>query len=184
MFCRVENEDDLEDDSRLIREMVTGRDIMNVISKTTGIPLDAMQRGERERLLELEQHLERRVKGQGEAIRAVADAVRLSRAGFHNPKRPIASFFFLGPTGVGKTELCKALAEFLFDTEAALTRVDMSEYMEKHSISRLVGAPPGYVGFEEGGELTNAVRRKPYSVVLLVYAHDAGRTFMILNQKY
>ncbi|RKP19252.1 hypothetical protein ROZALSC1DRAFT_29127 [Rozella allomycis CSF55] len=169
-----ESEDEVED-VHLVRQYVTSNDIAAVISKATGIPIASMMKGEREKLLELEKRLETRVVGQDEAIKAVADAVRLGRTGFHNPKRPIASFLFLGPTGVGKTELCKALAQFMFDSENAVTRIDMSEYMEKFSFSRLIGAPPGYVGFEEGGELTNAVRRKPYSIVLLDEFEKAHR---------
>jgi ATP-dependent Clp protease ATP-binding subunit ClpB len=138
-----------------------------VVSRWTGIPVSKMLQSEREKLLYLEDELHKRVVGQEEAIAAVADAVRRNRAGLQDPKRPIGSFIFLGSTGVGKTELAKALAEYLFDNEDALTRIDMSEYQEKHSVSRLVGAPPGYVGYDEGGQLTEAVRRKPYSVVLL-----------------
>jgi ATP-dependent Clp protease ATP-binding subunit ClpB len=164
----LEEGENVVEDTRLIREYVTSSDIAAVISRMTGIPMSSMQQTERERLLNLEDELSARVIGQPEAIHSVADAVRLNRAGFSNPKRPIGSFFFLGPTGVGKTELCKALARQLFDTEQALIRVDMSEYMEKHSVSRLIGSPPGYVGFDEGGMLTNAVRRRPYSIILLV----------------
>jgi ATPases with chaperone activity, ATP-binding subunit len=137
------------------------------VSKWTGIPVAKMLEGEREKLLKMEDLLHQRVIGQHEAVTAVANAVRRSRAGLSDPNRPSGSFLFLGPTGVGKTELCKALAEFLFDTEEAMVRIDMSEFMEKHSVARLIGAPPGYVGYEEGGYLTEAVRRKPYSVVLL-----------------
>ena len=136
------------------------------MSRWTGIPVKKMAQSEKEKLLHLEEELHRRVIGQDDAIRAVSDAVRRSRAGLNDPRRPIGSFIFLGTTGVGKTELAKALAEYLFDDEDMMTRIDMSEYMEKHSVSRLVGAPPGYVGYEEGGQLTEAVRRKPYSVVL------------------
>lgn len=160
---------------RLLHEAVTPNDVAIVISKATGIPVSSMLRGDRERLLQLEQALESRIVGQNEAITAVANAVRLGRAGFNNPHRPIASFLFLGPTGVGKTELCKQLARQLFDSETALTRIDMSEYMEKFSVSRLIGAPPGYVGFDEGGQLTNAIRRKPYSVILLDEFEKAHR---------
>lgn len=155
------------ENTHMVRQTVTSNDIAAVISKTTGIPIASMMKGEREKLLGLEAALKDRVVGQDEAVKCVAEAVRMGRAGLHNPKKPIASFMFLGPTGVGKTELCKALAFNLFDSENALIRLDMSEYMEKHSFSRLVGSPPGYVGYEEGGELTNAVRRKPYSVILL-----------------
>jgi ATP-dependent Clp protease ATP-binding subunit ClpB len=150
----------------MVKEEVTADDIAEVVSRWTGIPVSKMLQSEREKLLHLEEELHRRVIGQDEAIRAVADAVRRSRAGLQDPKRPIGSFIFLGTTGVGKTELAKALAEFLFDDETMMTRIDMSEYQEKHSVSRLIGAPPGYVGYDEGGQLTEAVRRKPYSVVL------------------
>ncbi|MBR4243649.1 MAG: AAA family ATPase, partial [Bacteroidaceae bacterium] len=150
----------------MVKEEVTADDIAEVVSRWTGIPVSKMLQSERDKLLHLEEELHRRVIGQDEAIRAVADAVRRSRAGLQDPKRPIGSFIFLGTTGVGKTELAKALAEFLFDDETMMTRIDMSEYQEKHSVSRLIGAPPGYVGYDEGGQLTEAVRRKPYSVVL------------------
>jgi len=150
----------------MVKEEVTADDIAEVVSRWTGIPVSKMQQSEREKLLHLEEELHRRVIGQDEAIRAVSDAVRRSRAGLQDPKRPIGSFIFLGTTGVGKTELAKALAEYLFDDETMMTRIDMSEYQEKHSVSRLIGAPPGYVGYDEGGQLTEAVRRKPYSVVL------------------
>lgn len=154
-------------ENQLLRNKVTEEEIAEVVSKWTGIPVAKMLEGEREKLLKMEELLHQRVIGQGEAVTAVANAVRRSRAGLSDPNRPSGSFLFLGPTGVGKTELCKALAEFLFDTEEALVRIDMSEFMEKHSVARLIGAPPGYVGYEEGGYLTEAVRRKPYSVVLL-----------------
>ena len=150
----------------MIKEEVDSEDIAAVVSKWTGIPVTKMLQSEREKLLHLEDELHKRIVGQDEAIRAVADAVRRSRVGLQDPKRPIGSFIFLGTTGVGKTELAKALAEFLFDDETMMTRIDMSEYQEKHSVSRLVGAPPGYVGYDEGGQLTEAIRRKPYSVVL------------------
>lgn len=153
-------------DSALIREEVTAEDIADIVSRWTGIPVGKMLQGEREKLLHLEEELHKRVVGQEQAIRAVADAVRRSRAGLQDPKRPIGSFIFLGTTGVGKTELAKALAEILFDDETMLTRIDMSEYQEKFSATRLIGAPPGYVGYDEGGQLTEAIRRKPYSVVL------------------
>jgi ATP-dependent Clp protease ATP-binding subunit ClpB len=153
-------------DSTVINETVTEEDIAEGISRWTGIPVSKMMEGEREKLLTLEQSLEKRVVGQDQAIAAVAQAVRRARAGLQDPNRPIGSFIFLGPTGVGKTELTKALAEFLFDDDSAMIRVDMSEYMEKHSVARLIGAPPGYVGYEEGGALTEAVRRKPYQVIL------------------
>ena len=149
-----------------MREEVTADDIAEVVSRWTGIPVTRMLQSEREKLLHLEEELHRRVIGQDEAITAVSDAVRRSRAGLQDPKRPIASFIFMGTTGVGKTELAKALAEYLFNDETMMTRIDMSEYMEKYSVSRLIGAPPGYVGYDEGGQLTEAVRRKPYSVVL------------------
>ncbi len=153
-------------DSAMIKEEVTAEDIADVVSRWTGIPVSKMLQSEREKLLHLEEELHLRVVGQDEAIAAVSDAVRRSRAGLQDPKRPIGSFIFLGTTGVGKTELAKALAEYLFDDESLMTRIDMSEYQEKHSVSRLIGAPPGYVGYDEGGQLTEAVRRKPYSVVL------------------
>ena len=152
--------------SRLIREEVTADDIAEVVSRWTGIPVSRMMQSEREKLLHLEEELHRRVIGQDEAITAVSDAVRRSRAGLQDPKRPIASFIFLGTTGVGKTELAKTLAEYLFNDETMLTRIDMSEYQEKHTVSRLIGAPPGYIGYDEGGQLTEAVRRKPYQVIL------------------
>ena len=153
-------------DSAMIKEEVTAEDIADVVSRWTGIPVSKMMQSEREKLLFLEDELHKRVIGQDEAIQAVADAVRRSRAGLQDPKRPIGSFIFLGTTGVGKTELARALAEYLFDDESLMTRIDMSEYQEKHTVSRLIGAPPGYVGYDEGGQLTEAVRRKPYSVVL------------------
>ena len=154
-------------ENQLLRSKVTEEEIAEVVSKWTGIPVSKMLEGEREKLLKMEGLLHQRVIGQDEAVVAVSNAVRRSRAGLADPNRPSGSFLFLGPTGVGKTELCKALAEFLFDTEEALVRIDMSEFMEKHSVARLIGAPPGYVGYEEGGYLTEAVRRKPYSVVLM-----------------
>ena len=155
-----------ESASRLVREEVTADDIAEVVSRWTGIPVNRMMQSEKDKLLHLEEELHKRVIGQDEAIRAVSDAVRRSRAGLQDPKRPIASFIFLGTTGVGKTELAKALAEYLFNDETMMTRIDMSEYQEKHTVSRLIGAPPGYVGYDEGGQLTEAVRRKPYSVLL------------------
>ncbi|WP_444959304.1 ATP-dependent chaperone ClpB [Microbulbifer sp. ZKSA002] len=155
------------EEPRLLRNRVTDEEVAEVVSRWTGIPVSKMLEGEREKLLRMEDELHKRVIGQGEAVEAVANAVRRSRAGLADPNRPNGSFLFLGPTGVGKTELCKALAQFLFDTEDAMVRIDMSEFMEKHSVARLIGAPPGYVGYEEGGYLTEAVRRKPYSVVLL-----------------
>lgn len=156
----------LQGERAMIKEEVDADDIAEIVSRWTGIPVKKMAQSEKEKLLHLEEELHRRVIGQDDAIRAVSDAVRRSRAGLNDPRRPIGSFIFLGTTGVGKTELAKALAEYLFDDEDMMTRIDMSEYMEKHSVSRLVGAPPGYVGYEEGGQLTEAVRRKPYSVVL------------------
>ena len=153
-------------DSAMIKEEVTAEDVADVVSRWTGIPVNRMLQSEREKLLNLEDELHKRVIGQDEAIQAVSDAVRRSRAGLQDPKRPIGSFIFLGTTGVGKTELAKALAEYLFNDESLMTRIDMSEYQEKHSVSRLIGAPPGYIGYDEGGQLTEAVRRKPYSVVL------------------
>ena len=150
----------------MVKEEVTADDIADVVSRWTGIPVSKMVQSEREKLLHLEEELHKRVIGQDEAIQAVSDAVRRSRAGLQDPRRPIGSFIFLGSTGVGKTELAKALADYLFDDETLMTRIDMSEYQEKHSVSRLIGAPPGYVGYDEGGQLTEAVRRKPYSVVL------------------
>jgi ATP-dependent Clp protease ATP-binding subunit ClpB len=152
---------------QLVRNKVTDEEIAEVVSKWTGIPVSKMLEGEKEKLLRMEEALHRRVVGQDEALRIVSNAIRRSRAGLSDPRRPNGSFLFLGPTGVGKTELCKALAEFLFDTEEALVRIDMSEFMEKHSVARLIGAPPGYVGYEEGGYLTEAVRRRPYAVILL-----------------
>ncbi|SMQ67088.1 ATP-dependent Clp protease ATP-binding subunit ClpB [Bacillus sp. OV166] len=154
-------------DERILREEVTGEEISNIVSRWTGIPLSKLVEGEREKLLKLESILHERVIGQNEAVNLVADAVLRARAGIKDPKRPIGSFLFLGPTGVGKTELAKALAESLFDSEEHIIRIDMSEYMEKHAVSRLIGAPPGYIGYEEGGQLTEAVRRRPYSVVLM-----------------
>ncbi|MCK9481529.1 MAG: ATP-dependent chaperone ClpB [Bacteroidia bacterium] len=158
---------EIQQNSSMVKEEVTSEEIAEVVSKWTGIPVQKMMQSEREKLLHLEVELHKRVVGQDEAIESVADAVRRSRAGLQDPKRPIGSFIFLGTTGVGKTELAKALAEYLFDTEDAMVRIDMSEYQEKHTVSRLIGAPPGYVGYDEGGQLTEAVRRKPYSVILL-----------------
>jgi len=154
-------------EKKLLRNKVTAEEIADIVSKWTGIPVSKMLEGERDKLLRMESAIEKRVVGQDEAVRAVSDAIRRSRAGLSDPARPLGSFLFLGPTGVGKTELCKALAEFMFDTEEAMVRIDMSEFMEKHSVARLIGAPPGYVGYEEGGYLTEAVRRRPYSVILL-----------------
>ena len=153
-------------DSSLLRDKVTEEEIAKIIERWTGIPVSRLMEGEREKLLHLEDTLHKRVIGQDEAVRVVSEAIQRSRAGIQDPNRPIGSFLFLGPTGVGKTELAKTLAETLFDDEKNLIRIDMSEYMEKFSVSRLIGAPPGYVGYEEGGQLTEAVRRRPYSVVL------------------
>ncbi|HWH78518.1 MAG TPA: AAA family ATPase, partial [Candidatus Binatus sp.] len=151
---------------RLLHEEVTDEDIARVVASWTGIPVSRMLESERQKLVKMEERLQQRVIGQKEALEAVANAVRRSRSGLQNPNRPIGSFIFLGPTGVGKTETARALAEFLFDDENAMVRIDMSEYMEKHTVARLIGAPPGYVGYEEGGQLSEAVRRRPYSVVL------------------
>ena len=167
----------------LLRYRVTDEEIAEVLSRATGIPVSKMMEGEKEKLLRMEEELHKRVIGQNEAVDAVANAIRRSRAGLSDPNRPIGSFLFLGPTGVGKTELCKTLAKFLFDSEDAMVRIDMSEFMEKHSVSRLVGAPPGYVGYEEGGYLTEAVRRRPYSVILLDEVEKAHNdVFNILLQ--
>ena len=156
----------MQGDKALIKEEIDAEDIADVVSHWTGIPVSKMVQSEREKLLHLEEELHKRVIGQDEAICAVADAVRRSRAGLNDPRRPLGSFIFLGTTGVGKTELAKALADYLFDDENMMTRIDMSEYQEKFSVTRLIGSPPGYVGYDEGGQLTEAVRRKPYSVVL------------------
>jgi ATP-dependent Clp protease ATP-binding subunit ClpB len=150
----------------MLREEVTGDDIAEIVSKWTGIPVSKLKQSEKEKLLHLEEELHKRVVGQDPAVKAVAEAIQRSRAGLSDPRRPIASFMFMGPTGVGKTELAKALASYMFNTEEALVRIDMSEYMEKHAVSRLIGAPPGYVGYEEGGQLTETVRRRPYAVIL------------------
>ncbi len=168
---------------KLLQDKVTGEEIAEVVSRWTGIPVSKMLEGEREKLLRMEDELHQRVVGQDEAVRAVSDAIRRARAGLSDPNRPNGSFLFLGPTGVGKTELCKALADFLFDSTDAMVRIDMSEFMEKHSVSRLIGAPPGYVGYEEGGYLTEAVRRRPYSVILLDEVEKAHQdVFNILLQ--
>lgn len=164
---RQEELAELQQDMRMLKEEVDEEDVAEVVSRWTGVPVSRLMEGEVEKLIHLEEHLHKRVVGQDEAVRAVANAIRRSRAGLADPNRPIGSFIFLGPTGVGKTELARALAEFLFDDERAMVRIDMSEYMERHAVSRLIGAPPGYVGYEEGGQLTEAVRRRPYSVVLL-----------------
>jgi ATP-dependent Clp protease ATP-binding subunit ClpB len=164
---KAEKSPSKQEKPRLLRTQVGAEEIAEVVSRATGIPVSKMMQGERDKLLAMEDKLHQRVVGQDEAVRLVADAIRRSRAGLSDPNKPYGSFLFLGPTGVGKTELCKALAAFLFDSEDHLIRVDMSEFMEKHSVARLIGAPPGYVGYEEGGHLTEAVRRKPYSVILL-----------------
>jgi ATP-dependent Clp protease ATP-binding subunit ClpB len=157
---------EIQTDSPLIKEEITSEDIADIVSRWTGIPVSKMMQSEKDKLLNLEEELHKRVIGQDEAINAISDAIRRSRAGLQDPKKPIGSFIFLGTTGVGKTELAKALAEFLFDDENMMTRIDMSEYQEKFSVTRLIGSPPGYVGYDEGGQLTEAIRRKPYSVVL------------------
>ena len=168
---------------QMFKQEVTAEEIAEVVSRWTGIPVDRMLEGEREKLLHMEDKLRQRVVGQDAAIVVISDAVRRARAGLQDPNRPIGSFLFLGPTGVGKTELCKALAEFLFDDERAMIRIDMSEYMEKHSVARLIGAPPGYVGYEEGGSLTEAVRRRPYQVILFDEVEKAhSDVFNILLQ--
>ena len=174
---------EMQNDGALLKQEVTQDDVAEVVSAWTGVPVSKMLEGEKEKLLRMEERLNRRVIGQEEATTAVANAVRRARAGLQDPNRPIGSFLFLGPTGVGKTETCKALAEFLFDDEQAMVRIDMSEFMEKHSVARLIGAPPGYVGYEEGGRLTEAVRRRPYSVVLLDEVEKAHRdVFNVLLQ--
>ena len=159
--------------TRLIKEEIDGEDISEIISKATGIPVTSLLEDESQKLVHMEDHLKKRVVGQEEAVKKIADAIRLGRSGLNDPKRPIGTFLFLGPTGVGKTELAKALAEFMFSDEDSLIRIDMSEFMEKQNVSRLVGSAPGYVGYEEGGQLTEAVRRKPYSVVLFDEAEKA-----------
>jgi ATP-dependent Clp protease ATP-binding subunit ClpB len=167
----------------LVKDEVSADEIAQVVSRWTGVPVSRMLEGEREKLLKMEERLSKRVVGQEQAVRAVSDAVRRNRAGLGDPNRPIGSFLFLGPTGVGKTELCKALAEFLFDDENAMVRIDMSEFMEQHSVARLIGAPPGYVGYEEGGRLTEAVRRRPYCVLLFDEIEKAHRdVFNVLLQ--
>ncbi|MDZ4685705.1 MAG: ATP-dependent chaperone ClpB [Planctomycetaceae bacterium] len=173
----------LDEGQRLLREEVTEEDIAQVVSAWTGVPVSRMLQTERQKLLQMEDHIHQRMTNQEEAVTAVANAVRRARSGMQDPNRPIGSFIFLGPTGVGKTELCKALAEFLFDDERAMVRIDMSEFMEKHSVARLIGAPPGYVGYEEGGKLTEAVRRRPYTVLLLDEIEKAHRdVFNVLLQ--
>jgi ATP-dependent Clp protease ATP-binding subunit ClpB len=175
--------EELQRDRKMLSEEVTEEDVAQVVSKWTGVPVSRLMEGEMQKLVHLEEALHARVVGQDEAVEAVANAIRRSRAGLSDPNRPIGSFLFLGPTGVGKTELARALAEYLFDDERAVVRVDMSEYQERHTVSRLVGAPPGYVGFEEGGQLTEAVRRRPYSVVLLDEIEKAhGDVFNVLLQ--
>ena len=158
---------ELQQGQRMLKEEVDEEDIADIVSKWTHIPVSRLMEGEVQKLIHMEERLHRRVVGQDEAIRAVANAIRRARAGLQDPNRPLGSFLFLGPTGVGKTELARALAEFLFDDEHAMIRIDMSEYQEKHTVSRMIGAPPGYVGYEESGQLTEAVRRRPYAVVLL-----------------
>jgi len=158
---------ELQSDQQMLKEEVDEEDVAEIVSKWTGIPVTRLMEGEMQKLVRLEEVLHERVIGQDDAVRAVANAIRRSRAGLSDPNRPIGSFLFLGPTGVGKTELARSLADFLFDDEHAMVRIDMSEYQEKHNVSRLVGAPPGYVGYEEGGQLTEAVRRRPYAVILL-----------------
>ena len=169
--------------ARMLKEEVDAEDIAEIVSKWTHIPVSRLMEAEVQKLLTMEDRLRERVVGQELALQAVSDAVRRSRAGLQDPNRPLASFIFLGPTGVGKTELARALAEFLFDDERALVRIDMSEYMEKHSVSRLIGAPPGYIGYEEGGQLTESVRRRPYSVVLFDEIEKAApEVFNVLLQ--
>jgi ATP-dependent Clp protease ATP-binding subunit ClpB len=158
---------EIQSDTTFLKEEVDDEDVAEVVAKWTGIPVSKLMEGEVAKLIHMEERLHERVIGQNEAVEAVSNALRRSRAGLQDPNRPIGAFLFIGPTGVGKTELARALAEFMFDSEDAIVRIDMSEYMEKHSVSRLVGAPPGYVGYDEGGQLTEAVRRRPYSVVLL-----------------
>ena len=157
---------ELQTDGVFLKEEVDEEDVAEVVAKWTGVPVSKMLEGEMQKLVKMEEGLRKRVIGQDEALTAVANAVRRARAGLQDPNRPVGSFIFLGPTGVGKTETARALAEFLFDDERAMVRLDMSEYMEKHAVARMIGAPPGYVGYEEGGQLTEAVRRRPYSVVL------------------
>jgi ATP-dependent Clp protease ATP-binding subunit ClpB len=167
----------------MLKEEVDEEDIAEVVSRWTGVPVSRLMEGEIDKLIRLEEHLHERVVGQNAAVGVVANAIRRSRAGLSDPNRPIGSFLFLGPTGVGKTELARSLAEFLFDDERAMVRIDMSEYMEKHSVSRLIGAPPGYVGYDEGGQLTETVRRRPYAVVLLDEVEKAhGDVFNVLLQ--
>lgn len=162
-----------------LKEEIDDEDIANVVSKWTGIPVNKLVESEKQKLVSMEDILHKRLIGQDEAVETVSDAIRRARSGLKDPKRPIGTFLFLGPTGVGKTELAKSLAEFMFNDEDALIRIDMSEYMEKHNVARLVGAPPGYVGYEEGGQLTEAVRRKPYSVGLLMKSKKLIRMSLI-----
>jgi ATP-dependent Clp protease ATP-binding subunit ClpB len=174
---------ELQSSGALLKEEVDPEEIAMVVSKWTAIPVTRLMEGETEKLIQMESRLHERVVGQDEAVRVIANAVRRSRAGLQDPNRPIGSFIFLGPTGVGKTELARALAEFLFDDEQAMVRIDMSEYQEKHTVSRLVGAPPGYIGYDEGGQLTEAVRRRPYSVVLFDEIEKAhSEVFNVLLQ--
>jgi ATP-dependent Clp protease ATP-binding subunit ClpB len=174
---------EIQKEGALLKEEVDAEEIAQIVARWTGIPVSRLLEGEMEKLLRMEERLHERVVGQDDALRAVANAVRRSRAGLQDPNRPIGSFIFLGPTGVGKTELARALAEFLFDDERSMVRIDMSEYQEKHTVSRLVGAPPGYVGYEEGGQLTEAVRRRPYSVVLFDEIEKAhSEVFNVLLQ--
>src|SRR6202012_5281446 len=174
---------DERNNAALVNEAVTEEGIAQIVSRWTGIPVNKMLEGEREKLLHMETSLEQRVVGQDEAVRAISNAVRRARAGLQDPHRPIGSFLFLGPTGLGKTELTKALAAFLFDDDTAMVRIDMSEFMEKHAVARLIGAPPGYVGYEEGGVLTEAVRRRPYQVILFDEVEKAhGDVFNVLLQ--
>ncbi len=174
---------ELQADQKMLKEEVDEEDVAEVVSKWTGVPVSRLMEGEMHKLLRLEDVLHERVVGQDEPVHAVANAIRRSRAGLSDPHRPIGSFLFLGPTGVGKTELARALAEFLFDDERAMVRIDMSEYQEKHTVSRLIGAPPGYVGYDEGGQLTEAVRRRPYAVVLLDEIEKAhAEVFNVLLQ--
>ncbi|MEJ7716587.1 MAG: AAA family ATPase [Thermoleophilaceae bacterium] len=166
-LAAAEEADAADESPRFLKEEVDEEDVAEVVARWTGIPVSKLMEGEVEKLILMEERLHDRVIGQDEAVDAVSNALRRSRAGLQDPNRPIGTFLFIGPTGVGKTELARALAEFMFDSEQSMVRIDMSEYMEKHSVSRLVGAPPGYVGYEEGGQLTETVRRRPYSVVLL-----------------
>jgi ATP-dependent Clp protease ATP-binding subunit ClpB len=180
---KQEDLEKLHSEGRMLSEEVTDEDVAGVVARWTGIPVSKLVQGEMEKLIHLEEQLHRRVIGQDRAVSAVADAVRRNRAGLADPNRPIGSFLFLGPTGVGKTELARALAEYLFDDQRAMVRIDMSEYMERHAVSRLIGAPPGYVGYDEGGQLTEAVRRRPYSVILLDEVEKAHQdVFNVLLQ--